>query len=241
MRAARRGDQREAELAVARREAGLAEEHGGGLARLARGGRDALGGGLHLGRLRPRRQPERVAEVVGAEEQHVDAGQRGDLRGLLERAARLDLDHHDALGIGALQVARVAPEAGGAHAAVQPATGGVARAVDRAGGRCDAVDARDHHAGGAEVEHPAELLARRGGDADERRHARRLQLAERRVAAARPVLEVEHEPVEAGPGGDLRRQRGAEVEERAEQLLARLDARPQPAHLTPPASGATWR
>ena len=151
-------DEREAEVAVGGRERGVAEEDGCGLACLARGGRDEAGGLLHLRRGGAGRHAERDAEVVGADEQRVDARQRRDLLGRVERAARLDLDHQHALLVGALAVAGVAPEAGRARPGIEPAgaavAGGGARRAPRRGCPARAGRARRRRRGRAPSRSP---------------------------------------------------------------------------------------
>ena len=95
---------------------------------------------------------EVVAEVAGADEQHVDPVDGGDLRRPASTAARrLDLDHAEDLVARAVQGARVEPEPAGpvvgGHA---PVPGGrVAQVPDRFGDLGRRVEAGQHDPGGA--------------------------------------------------------------------------------------------
>ena len=121
--------------------------------------RHAARGLLHLRGGGARGDAERDAEFVGPDEQRIDAGQRGDLLDVVERAARLDLHHEHALLVRARRHAGVAAEAARARARVEPAAPGVAGRGGRAGRFAVALHARDDHARRAVVEHPAGLLA----------------------------------------------------------------------------------
>src|SRR4029450_4225943 len=97
--------------------AGLAVAGGGGPDRLQR---------LQVGRrgdVAP--DAEGVAEVAGADEQHVDAVDGGDGVGLGDGGGRLDLDHAQHLALAAVQPARVEAEAAG------PVVGGAAAVAPR--------------------------------------------------------------------------------------------------------------
>jgi hypothetical protein len=86
-----------------------------------------------------------------------------------------------------------------------------------------AVDHREHHALGPEVECPARADALRRRDAHEPVDARRPraeQLSGQGVLAAGAVLEVDEHPVEAGAPASLGRYGAAEAEERADERLA---------------------
>ncbi len=168
---------------------------------------------------------EGVGQVLRADEQHVDAVERGDRLDRFDRGPGLDLHDPYHLGFGAGD--GVAVQAEPAHPVVRGhpavAVGRVAQVPDgvRRVGR--AVDAGKHHAHGAEVEQPAgadaggRLGPHQGGDTV-RRSGR--DDAEDLLLPAGAVLEVEQHPVDAAGRTDLRGDRGGGAEERAEGRLA---------------------
>ena len=151
---------------------------------------------------------EVVAEVAGADEQHVHPVEPGDLLRVADRGRRLDLDHAENLGVGAVQGARVQAEPAG------PVVGGhapvpgwrVAQVPDRLGDLVRGVEAGQHDARGPAVQDPSHPDAGRGFDPDHGGHAvapgGRHDVADLLLAAG-PVLEVEQHPVHPGRGADL--------------------------------------
>ena len=176
------------------------------------------------------REAERVRQVGGADEQDVHPLDRRDLVDGGERFRGLDLERAEHLAVGVVERAGPAAPVPGARrpadapaAAVAAGQRGQLRLRDR-------LDPRHEHAAGAEVERPADPRSPRLLDANEDRRGAAAggeQLGECLGLAARAVLEVDDEPVEAGDGEDLDRQGAPEARERAEQRLAGEDAAPE--------------
>jgi hypothetical protein len=172
------------------------------------------------------------AEIVGADEQHVDARHRGDRIGLRDRLRRFQHQHDERLGIGhrrrfAHRHAAIGELRQRAHHRAV-AERRVLAVGHRALRLVDAVDVRHHDALRARVEQPRRmevLLARHAHDrrdADRERGHRDLRRA---VDVHRVVLHVDEQPVvAAGPadGGDVHGAREAQAHAEGEPALGKL-------------------
>src|SRR5215813_8086610 len=127
---------------------------------LARVFDQALGGGVQFGRSVHVREfvffieAHGHAEIVLAEEENVDARDRGDFRDVLDAVGGFDLQGDDAVVV---PIAGVAQKAVFVHAALRKidrarAGGGILRAADRLARFRGAVDVGDEHAVGTKVE-----------------------------------------------------------------------------------------
>ena len=104
-----------------------------------------------------------------------------------------------------------------------PAVRRVAQERDRLAGLLGQVHPRDHDPVRAEVERPADpqpLAGLRPDEGGRRRRAHRVEDGQQVRFGAGAVLEVEDQPVEAGPGHELGRDGRAEPGEGAVQRLA---------------------
>ena len=138
-------------------------------------------------------QAERETEVEGADEDHVDAGGRGDRGDLIERIRRLD---HDRAERRARRVDLVAGERSPAADALRR----VMRCGDRCGSLVGGADQWDDHAVGTRVERAADQgrVVRRDPDEDRRfRLTPQAQDVADAPVVVVPVLRVDTHPVEA--------------------------------------------
>ena len=166
-----------------------------------------------------------MRQVGRADEEDVDAIDGGDLRGVVDGAPRLDLDDAEDPAIDRLDL-RVAllPETGATRREGEPAraVGRVAHERDRLASLLGQVHPRDHDPVRTEVERAADaqsfarLRPDQGGG---RCRAHRVEAGQQVGFGAGAVLEVDDQPVEAGAGHDLGRDRRPEPGERAVQRL----------------------
>ena len=95
------------------------------------------------------------------------------------------------------------------------------------------LELREHDPGRAEVQCPADPQPLGGLWPDERGHRRRTDRVEQGQQVrlrGRPMLQVEHGPIEAGLATQLCRQRRRQIREDPDQRLAAADARAQVGH-----------
>ena len=170
------------------------------------------------------REAHRVREVRGADEEHVDALDRGQLGRGGHRVGGLDL--HDAERARVLVGDRIGIEAEARPAVIAGDAARPGRRMQqrrRAGARAaGAVDHGEHHALGPEVERPARADALRRRDPHEPVDAgrpRAEQLPGQLLLAAGAMLQVDEHPVEPGVSARLGGNAAAEAEERAHQRL----------------------
>ena len=149
------------------------------------------------------------AQIVGADEQRIDALHRGDLLALRDALRRFDHHHHqrllvdDARGLGDRDRREAELRQRAAHRAL--ADRGVAAGIGAAARLRGVVDVREHDALGAVVQHPRGVPVLHAGDAHHRRDADRERSGRdlrRGVGVERAVLAVDEQPVEAGGLGD---------------------------------------
>ncbi len=183
------------------------------------------GAGNLVPRVEIREGAERQREVARADEDHVDAFDRGDLAGVLHAALGLDHDDgHDA-ALAGLDVVDEVPEGPDAAAG--------ARAVRRIAGRLHGLarllgglDQRHDHAFGAGIERLPDRHRRVLGDAHEdgdvRGHDADGLL--HRLALPQPVLRVENDGVGARAHRDFAQGDAAEREPDDAQRLALVEA-----------------
>ena len=150
-----------------------------------------------------------VAEIRRSHEQHVDAVDRGNLRDARNGRGRLDLDDPENIVVERpnLRMRHAAePRAAGQQRHAADAIGRVAQVRHRLPNLVDRVEAGDHDPGRAQVERPADPdpLARGGTDQGSGRRDldRREDGHEARLVPG-AMLEVDDQPVEAGPGTQL--------------------------------------
>ena len=206
----------------------VAEQDAGRLAGALRSGHDALERGEVVRVVELPGDPEAVRQVGRADEQDVDAVDRGDLLGVLDRAPRFDLDDPeqppvDRLDVGVAELAETC--AAGRQGQPAHAVGRVAHERDRLARLLGQVHPRDHDPVRTEVERAPDPQPLARGRADDRRGARaahRVEVGQQLRFGRAAVLEVDDQPVEAGAGQDLGGDRRADHGERAVDGLAGL-------------------
>ena len=208
------------------------DEHPGGLPVASRRGQDGVQG-LHVGRCGDvAGYAEVVAQVAGADEQHVDPVDGGDVVGGGDRGRGLDLHHAQRLVVSPVQRLGVEPEAAGPVVGGDPAIAGrrVAQMGQRGLHLCGAVQPGQHDASGPGVQRPSDADPFRRLDADESGDAvaaRGRDHVADLLFPAGAVLEVEQHPVEPGRRAHLGADRGGHADERAERRPPTADGRGQ--------------
>jgi hypothetical protein len=169
-----------------------------------------------------------VRQVGRAHEQDVDTVERRDLPGVADGQRRLDLEDADHrgiqggdVGVGDLAQPCAARREGQAADALRRESQIGQRFLDLGHG----LEPGDHDPGGARIEGSPdpEPLRRLGPDDRRRPVANRVELAHQLRLGPRAVLEVDDQPVEAGPGKQLGVDRRAAADERPEEGLSGED------------------